>query len=47
MTKNYNDRPYWEQEQDDITIIFLDADEYREELKDIEAIEAELQIKIN
>lgn len=33
-------------EIDDITLIFLDAEEYREELRDIEAIEAELQISL-
>lgn len=34
-------------EIDDITLIFLDAKEYREELRDIEAIEKELQIDLN
>lgn len=43
---NYEERPYWNEPQDDITIIFLDKNAQREELAEIEAIERELSISL-
>lgn len=40
--EQYAERKYWQERQDDITIIFLDKREQAEELDELEAIEAEL-----
>ena len=42
--KDYTKKEYWEQEQEDITIIFLNKEEQRAELTDISKIEKELDL---